>query len=69
MVTRITSNLIQPTSFKVGEALGADTNMPEGKIKGMDKIEKSQIKMKAEARMMQLQIQDYQTTTRTQKET
>lgn len=53
----------------MGEALGADTNMPEGKIKGMDKIEKIQIKMKAEARMMQLQIQDCQKTTRTQKET
>lgn len=40
MVTRITSNLIQPTSFKVGQALGAETNMPEGKITGRDKIEK-----------------------------
>lgn len=69
MVTRITSNLIQTTSFKVGEALGADTNMSEGKITGMDLIEKSQIKMKAETRMMQLQIQDCQKTTRTQKET
>lgn len=40
MVTRITSNLIQPTSFKVGETLGADINMPKGKLTGRDKIEK-----------------------------
>lgn len=39
-------------------ALGADADIPKGKIMGGDKVERGQAKMKAETRVMQLQMQD-----------